>query len=161
MFRNYIASIITLIVALAAIELLPSAVRSSATSTNPALTWVSIVADSKVNLDRYFVGRVYHRSIGQLQRIAGHVPTSILAALKNQLNTIHVATGSDIPLAPQPDPDLTYTPSLTLTLTARDRVVAIAVNLAAQEFDPNQVNNSSQAILISQAYLVYLPIVLE
>jgi hypothetical protein len=62
------------------------------------LVWVSVLASADADVDRFFVGQVYRRAVGDFQRIAGHVPASALSALASQPGVIHVPSGDPPPV---------------------------------------------------------------
>ena len=72
------------------------------------LVWVSVLVTPDANapapgVEPFFVGQVYRRAVGDLQRIAGHVRASDLPALASQPGVIHISNGSPPPTPPPPD----------------------------------------------------------
>ncbi|MFL7795273.1 MAG: S8 family serine peptidase [Anaerolineae bacterium] len=62
--------------------------------------WVSVLATPEVNLKPFFVGQVYRRAVGDLQRIAGHVRASALPALASQPGVVHISSSDPSPTPP-------------------------------------------------------------
>jgi hypothetical protein len=116
MRRSSTKSIIALISALALLSLVWALLAQAAPAhpTSPtippqgddALVWVSVLAAPDTDLEPFFVGQVYRRAVGDLQRIAGRVRASALPALASQPGVFHVP-GGDPPPTPPP-PNLSY-----------------------------------------------------
>ncbi len=71
--------------------------------TKDDLIWVSVLASPDAALDHFFVGPIYRRTVGDFQRIAGHVRASALPTLARQPGVIHVPSGDPPPTLPPSD----------------------------------------------------------
>jgi uncharacterized repeat protein (TIGR01451 family) len=114
-------------------------VRAAPPSTDPEptdLVWVSVLASSEADPSHLFVGPVYRRRFGDLQRIAGHVRSSDLRRLANQPGVIHLPTSDPLPVPPQPDPAHFDEPALDADLRGRERVQAIIARASASPHEP-------------------------
>jgi hypothetical protein len=78
----------------------PAPPAAAAPQSTDDLVWVSVLASPDAALDHLFVGRAYRRQVGDLQRVAGHVPASALASLASQPGVIHVPSGDPPPAPP-------------------------------------------------------------
>jgi hypothetical protein len=110
----------------------PPAAPEQVQQEDDALVWVSVIASSGADVERFFVGPVYHRAVGDLQRVAGHVRGSTLPSLAGQPGVLHIPSNDPPPTPPQPDPAHSGGPTLDLNLRGRERVEAI-LNRAAQQ----------------------------
>lgn len=82
----------------------PSKIVDQAAQKDAPLTWVSLIAAPGADVERFFAGPVYRRSVGGLERIAGRAPASALSALASLPGVIHIPSGDPRPARPEPDP---------------------------------------------------------
>jgi uncharacterized repeat protein (TIGR01451 family) len=121
---------------LLAITLLTQAAPPSTEPAPTDLVWVSVLASADADPSHLFVGPVYRRGIGDLQRIAGHVRRCNMDRLANQPGVIHLPSSDPLPVPPQPDPAHFDEPLLDADLRGRERVQAIIERASEKPIEP-------------------------
>jgi len=71
MHKILLALVITLPALIFSAIVLSAASPGSESQRNVTPKWISVIASADVPLETYFVGPIYRRTLGQLQRVTG------------------------------------------------------------------------------------------